>query len=151
MQQNLYHERQMNYRAFAERPSVQQELDEAVEDVDVEPTERGASCRSAVELGSPHDQKQEGDVHGLEQASGRRARCRVQRSWTARRGPGVVLVVAEPGLPGAGRFAWKSGCSSLAFSAKRPPHLLAVGLVDGAVYIYDVRQKTLQPTPVFDS
>ena len=38
VQQNLYHERQMNYRAFAERPSVQQELDEAVEDVEVEPT-----------------------------------------------------------------------------------------------------------------
>ena len=34
VQQNLYHERQMNYRAFAEKPSVQQELDEAVEDVE---------------------------------------------------------------------------------------------------------------------
>ena len=42
----------MNYRAFAERPSVQQELDEAVEDVDVEPTER-CVCRSFMELGSP--------------------------------------------------------------------------------------------------
>ena len=46
VQQNLYHERQMNYRAFAEKPSVQQELDEAVEDVDVEPTERGASVEA---------------------------------------------------------------------------------------------------------
>ena len=44
----------------------------------------------------------------------------------------------------------EAGCASLAFSEKNP-HLLAVGLVDGAVYIYDVRQKTLQPTPVFDS
>ena len=71
VQQNLYHERQMNYRAFAERPSVQQELDEAVEDVEVSTDGAGCVGRSFMELGSPYDQKQEGDVHGLEQASGK--------------------------------------------------------------------------------
>ena len=60
---------------------------------------------------------------------------------------GLVLFwsLRNPGYPE--RVAsLESGCSSIAFSEKNP-HLLAVGLMDGAVYIYDVRQKTLQPTP----
>ena len=64
---------------------------------------------------------------------------------------GLVLFwsLRNPGYPE--RVAsLESGCSSIAFSEKNP-HLLAVGLMDGAVYVYDVRQKTLQPTPVFDS
>ena len=54
---------------------------------------------------------------------------------------GLVLFwsLRNPGYPE--RVAsLESGCSSIAFSEKNP-HLLAVGLMDGAVYVYDVRQK----------
>ena len=149
VQQNLYHERQMNYRAFAERPSVQQELDEAVEDVEASIPERGASVEALWSWEAPMTKNRRVTCMGWN-----RHREDVLAVGYNSRGPqdgGLVLFwsLRNPGYPE--RVAsLEAGCASLAFSEKNP-HLLAVGLVDGAVYIYDVRQKTLQPTPVFDS
>uniref|UniRef100_A0A7S4EBZ5 Dynein axonemal intermediate chain 4 n=2 Tax=Pelagomonas calceolata TaxID=35677 RepID=A0A7S4EBZ5_9STRA len=156
VQQNLYHERQMNYRAFAEKPSVQQELEaaEEVDEVEVEPTERGSSVEALWSWQAP-------------MTKNRRVTC---MAWNKHREDVLAVgyngVVIDGSLPQDGGLVlfWslrnpgypervaslEAGCSSIAFSAKNP-HLLAVGLMDGAVYIYDVRQKTLQPTPVFDS
>ena len=156
VQQNLYHERQMNYRAFAEKPAVENELEaaEEVEDVEVETPERGSSVEALWSWEAP-------------MTKNRRVTC---MAWNKHREDVLAVgyggVVEDGSLPQNGGLVlfWSlrnpgypervasldSGCASLAFSAKNP-HLLAVGLMDGAVYIYDVRQKTLQPTPVFDS
>jgi hypothetical protein len=146
VQQNLFHERQMNYRAFAEKPAVEDELEaaEEVEDVEVEPTERGSSVEALWSWEAP-------------MTKNRRVTC---MAWNKHREDVLAVgyngVVEDGGLPTDGGLVlfWslrnpgypervaslESGCSSIAFSEKNP-HLLAVGLMDGAVYVYDVRQK----------
>jgi len=146
VQQNLFHERQMNYRSFSAMVPATVERASAEE---LEPVQKGAAIETLWQWQAP-------------MAKGRRVTCMawnthredvlvVGYGGTADGDGGLVLFwsLRNPGYPE--RVAsLPSGCTSISFSATNP-HLLAVGSHDGAVSIYDVRQETLTPTPVFDS
>ena len=152
VQQNLFHERQMNYRSFSAIVPAKVELASA-EAVELEPVQKGAAIETLWQWQAP-------------MAKGRRVTC---MAWNKHREDVLVVGyggIVVDGLPtdGGRVLFWslrnpgypervaslQSGCTSISFSATNP-HLLAAGLHDGTVNIYDVRQETLKPTPVFDS
>ena len=70
VQQNLYHERQMNHRAFAEQPLSNRSWMKLWKMWTWNLRSGVRLVEALWALGSPHDQKQEGDGRGLEQAPG---------------------------------------------------------------------------------